>query len=102
MAKNQNRIRNRWELITCGLGDTSPTRRTTRHLLRGCAPAPGWAKYALACAAAISCARWAAGAWCSRDAPLIMRGKALGRQAIISSRVGVELASVGAMLAVRG
>lgn len=35
-------------------GDTSPTRRTTRHLLRGCAPAPGWAKYGAACAAAIS------------------------------------------------
>ncbi len=33
---------------------TRHLRRTTRHLLRGCAPAPGWAKYGAACAAAIS------------------------------------------------
>lgn len=70
-------------------GDTSPTRRTTRHLLRGCAPAPGWAKYGAACAAAISRSVGRRGVVLPRDAPLIMRGKAL-RQAIIIRALGVE------------
>lgn len=89
MAKNQNRIRNRWELITCGLGGHVTYAPDDAALAARLRASTGLGEV-WRC---LRCGDFALGGPQGRgapeDAPLIMRGKAL-RQAIIIRALGVE------------
>lgn len=87
MAKNQNRIRNRWELITCGLGGHVTYAPDDAALAARLRASTGLGEV-WRC---LRCGDFALGGPQGRgapeDAPLIMRGKAL-RQAIIIRALG--------------
>lgn len=89
MAKNQNRIRNRWELITCGLGGHVTYAPDDAALAARLRASTGLGEV-WRC---LRCGDFALGGPQGRgapeDAPLIMRGKAL-RQAISIRALGVE------------